>query len=710
MTRPSSLRTSRLALDHLRSGPGTSILVAALVAITVLVVALAPRALAQLSTDELRYSLNELSPLRRDLGASGVFGFPNPTASAPTTAEQLFGSTRDLLDRVSDDLEAPLSELMGEPQWVVRTGGRTAERTDGVEALVRPVISVAVDLEWADRVELVDGAPPAPWDGDESDQTDPNARPPIEIALSEETAENAGLAVGDVLSFVPANLRVAAIYRPLDPADDYWVHALDLKEGEPFPSSEGGTLLYAGAFVDPATAVGMRESFAAGKLTAWYPGDGEAVEFRDAEALRDQTLKLMAVGRTLPSGEGLTFTSGLADSVDSVIERMTLVVSLLALAASGPIGVVLAVFALGVRSVIDRRRGALSLLSARGASGLQARGLMLIEGLLIAVPAGALGVLAAALLIPGPIGPEAYVLPILLTLTPPVLFAVATSPGSLSGARSDIRVRARNGVRWVLEVAAIGIAALALFLLFRRGLAETSGAVGVDPLLVATPLLLSVAVCIVVLRIYPGLMIGVQRWSRSRRGAVAVVGAARAVRAPALGFSASLALVVGMSIAVFSSVLSTTVDEALATNARMTVGADLRASAAVIGDEGAIERAARCLGGRRVPAPREHRLRVRRTREGRHRRARRPGEPPCRATRPAGADRGIRRPDLPLRVIGRAGRHRRRHPRRPSGPDRGDASRQRTPPGGHDLGAGRCIRRGGPGSRVRSPRTAHRRR
>ena len=203
MTRPSSLRTSRLALDHLRSGPGTSILVAALVAITVLVVALAPRALAQLSTDELRYSLNELSPLRRDLGASGVFGFPNPTASAPTTAEQLFGSTRDLLDRVSDDLEAPLSELMGEPQWVVRTGGRTAERTDGVEALVRPVISVAVDLEWADRVELVDGAPPAPWDGDESDQTDPNARPPIEIALSEETAENAGLAVGDVLSFVP---------------------------------------------------------------------------------------------------------------------------------------------------------------------------------------------------------------------------------------------------------------------------------------------------------------------------------------------------------------------------------------------------------------------------------------------------------------------------------------------------------------------------
>jgi putative ABC transport system permease protein len=583
------LRTSRLAFDHLRSGPGTSILVAVLVAVTVLVVALAPRALAQLSTAELRYSLGELSPLRRDLSGTAEFGFPNSGGSPPATPRLVFGPTNAVLLSVSDDLEAPLSSMVGEPQWVVRTGGRTAERTDGVASPVRPVISLAVDLGWADRVEIVDGAPPAPWAGNEADGSDPLARPPIEIAVSQETAENAGLTVGDELAYLPANLRVAAIYRPLDPSDDYWLHALDLKAGEPFPSSEGGTLLYAGAYVDPTAAVGMRETFAAAKLTVWYPIAGEELDFRDAAEVRDQILKLQAVGRMLPSGQSLAFTTGLADAVNQVIERMTLVVSLFALAASGPIGVVLAVFALGVRSVIDRRRAALSLLSARGASGVQARTLMLVEGLLIAVPAGALGLLGAALLIPGPLPPEAFVLPVLLTLTPPVLFAVSTAPASLTGARSDIRVRARNGVRWVLEVAAIGIAALALFLLFRRGLAESSGAVGVDPLLVATPLLLSVAVCVVVLRVYPGLMLGVQRWSRSRRGAVALVGAARAVRAPALGFSASLALVVGMSIAVFSAVLSTTVDEALATNARMTVGADLRAGAAVIGDEADID-------------------------------------------------------------------------------------------------------------------------
>jgi putative ABC transport system permease protein len=259
--------------------------------------------------------------------------------------------------------------------------------------------------------------------------------------------------------------------------------------------------------------------------------------------------------------------------------------ALLALAVSGPIGVVLAVFALGVGSVIQRRRTALSLLSARGGTGMQLRGLMLIEGLLIAVPAGIAGMLAAALLIPAPLGVEAFVLPVLLTLTPPLLFAIATSPRSFSGSRVDLRVRARSGVRWVLEVAAVGIAVVSLFLLFRRGLAETSDAVGVDPLLVATPLLLSVAVCIGVLRVYPALMIGVQRWTRSRRGAVAVVGAARAVRSPALGFSAALALVVGISIAVFSSVLSTTVDEALATNARMTTGADLRVEAATLDDQ-----------------------------------------------------------------------------------------------------------------------------
>lgn len=575
------LGTMNLALHHLRSSPGTSVLVAVLVGITVLVVSLAPRALAQLSTDELRYSLSELSPLKRDISATGVFGFPTTVGHEPATAAEVFDHTDEVLRGVTERLDAPLSSTVGDAHWIVRTAGRSADRIGSEPAAVHPVLSLAIDLDWIDRVQLVEGELPVPWTGNEADGADPLARAPIEIALSEETAENAGFVVGDLLDYRPAPLKVAAIYRPVDPEDDYWLHALDLKEGEPF-SSTNGTTLYAAAFVDPGSGVGMRDTLGSAKLAVWYPVDGDALQFGEAETVRDQARQLMAVGRLLPSGEAIAFTTGLADAVDGVLKRMNLVISLLALAVSGPIGVVLAVFALGVRSVIDRRRSALSLISARGASGLQARTLMIIEGLLIAVPAGAIGIFAAAALIPTPAGAEAFVLPVILTLIPPVLFAVSTSPGSFSGARSDIRVRARTGVRWVLEVAAIGIAALSLTLLFRRGLAETSGAVGVDPLLVATPLLLSVAVCIVVLRVYPALMIGVERWTRSLRGAVAVVGAARAVRAPALGFAASLALVVGISIAVFSSVLSTTVVEALETNARLTAGADVRVNAPVL--------------------------------------------------------------------------------------------------------------------------------
>lgn len=585
MSRNPKLGTPGLVVRHLRSGVTASVLVAVLVAVTVLVVSLAPRALAQLSDDQLQHTLSELSPLKRDLTAAGVFGYPSAGGLAPTTADEMFRATAAVLNEVPDRISAPLGSAVDGSEWVIRTVQRSADETGPQPATIHPMLSLAVDLDWTSRVELVDGTAPAAWEGDESDGVDPLLRAPIDIALSAQTAEAADLVVGDILDYRPARLRVAGIYETREPDADFWVHALDLADGEPFRASDGELLVYASAYIDPESAVGLRDIFAAAKVASWYPVDSERLEFATALEARDQALQLMAIGRNLPSGEAIAFSSGLPSAIDGVVERVTLVSSLLALAVSGPIGVVLAVFALGVQSVIERRRSALSLASARGAGGRQLRSLMVIEGLLISIPAAALGIVAAGLLLPVPVGAEAFVLPVLLALAPPVLFAISTSPGSLRSSRADIAVRARGGVRWVLELTVIGLATLSLYLLFRRGLTESSLAVGVDPLLVATPLLLSLAVCLVVLRLYPALMLAVQRWTRTRRGAVGLVGAARAVRAPALGFSAALALVVGISIAVFSTVLGATVSSALAANAQQIVGADLRVSAVALDDE-----------------------------------------------------------------------------------------------------------------------------
>ena len=582
----SRIGTPRLLMGHLRSGVTGSIFVAVLVAVTVLVVSLAPRALVYLSMEQLRHTLAELSPEQRDLSATGEFG--TRVSGPPTTVAEMFGTTSARLEGVPSRMSEPLVSMVGGAEWVVRTPQRRADPVDVDAPVAHPMLALAVDLDWSSRVEFVDGAAPAVWDGDERDTVDQPLRAPIDIALSADAAEKLGLAVGDILDYRPARLRLAGIYEPIDLEANYWNHALDLATGESRRALDGGQLVYASAYIDPGSAVGLLDTVATSQVTVWYPVDGDLLEFADAPEVRDQARALMAVGIYLPNEELMAFEFGVPNAIDAVIGRMTLVTSLLALAVSGPLGVVLAVFALGVGSVIDRRRPALNLLSARGASLIQLRLLMVIEGLLIAVPSATLAVVAAALLLPVPVGPEAQILPTILALALPVLFAIATTPASIRSGRADLSIRARGGARWVIELAAIGLALLAVYLLFRRGLTEATVAVGVDPLLVATPLLLSLAVCIMVLRLYPGIMLAVQRWTRARGGAVGLVGGARAVRAPALGFAAALALIVGISIAVFSTALSTTVTSALANNASAVVGADFRVRAFAL-DENTVD-------------------------------------------------------------------------------------------------------------------------
>jgi putative ABC transport system permease protein len=253
--------------------------------------------------------------------------------------------------------------------------------------------------------------------------------------------------------------------------------------------------------------------------------------------------------------------------------------ALLALAGSGPLGVLIAVLALGVRSVIARRKDALALASARGASSAQLRGVMLLEGLVIAVPGSILAVVVAVLAVPARVGPESLVLPIVVAAAVPVLF-VATTPGrGLRASRADLAAGSRSTRRWVLEVIVVALAALALYLLARRGLLDSSAEVGVDPLLAATPLLLSLAACVIVLRLYPLPLLALQRRLRRSRGAVGMIGSARAVRDPTAGFASVLAMVAGVSAALFSLVMATTLSAGLLSTAQHDVGADIRVEA-----------------------------------------------------------------------------------------------------------------------------------
>jgi putative ABC transport system permease protein len=203
----------------------------------------------------------------------------------------------------------------------------------------------------------------------------------------------------------------------------------------------------------------------------------------------------------------------------------------------------------------------------------------------LSIPGAAIATALAMLVLPGDVGPIGWVLPALIAAAPPVLFGVMTSPRGLRDPRGDLQVRSRTRLRWIAEVALVGLAALSLFLLGRRGLVASSAAVGIDPLLAATPLLLAAAVCVGVLRLYPVPLLALQRRLRRRRGPTGVLGAARAIRDPALGFAAALALVVGITVVVFSAVMATTMRAGLLQAAQDPVGADVQVRAAVIDDD-----------------------------------------------------------------------------------------------------------------------------
>lgn len=583
MRRSSRLSTPGLLTRHAGTSIAGSLLVALLIAAAVLAAALAPRALGSVGTAELRHAIAKESPVLLDLTGMGRLGFP---ANLPMTAsiEDVYGASDQGIRAIRDALPEPLRTNVGQAEWVASTTGSAGELPNDLPLTLS--LGLAVDLDWQNRIRFVDGVAPEAWSEEGSQEAPPGEatgeQTPIPIAISKDAAARLQLGIGSLITFSPSPAIVIGIYEPLDPEDAFWVHFPNLSgvtlEDRPGQPTTARLL----AYVDPLTIMGLQQAFATGPLTAVFEISPRGMDYADAALLQTQVRQLLATDQPLPLAGTLEFRSGLPEVVARVVQRVTSASSLLALSVSGLLGVLLAVFALSVQSVIARRRPALALAAARGAGSAELRAAMVLEGALLSAPGAVIGFVIASVLVPGRIGVEGWVLPALVALAPPVLFGVLTSPRQLRNPRGDLQLRSRSGVRWIVEIVVAALAALSLFLLARRGLVASSDVVGIDPLLAATPLLLSAAVCIGVLRLYPALLLGVQRGLRRRRGSAGVLGAARAIRDPALGFSAALALVVGISIVVFSTAMATTIRSGLVQGARDVVGADVQVRAPML--------------------------------------------------------------------------------------------------------------------------------
>lgn len=594
---------------------------AALVLLVLLVATVAtawPRLMAGVDDRQTTYEVAAASPLARDVVAvlPGVWPQlpppePGSTPFEPAVEERL-GGLLVALEEVRADQPEPLRGMLGDPELWVQTAEFAIVPPPDPQ-IGRQFLSLKVDPQLTDHVELVAGQWPqapqivGPDDGlsreeqlaltldDQAQRRRAaiEATGPLEVAISAPAAEILEWEVGTErqVSGETVPVLLTGVFAADDLQADVWAH--NGRSAEPYVVDDLnlGTAASAAAYLHPAWDGQFPVGFpvAGYRTQMWYPLDVEALAADEVVAAAAQltgfTTPQQLPGGDVDGGDGLgpsgfalpdvRFATDLGLVLERIQEQQAITSTVLTIVAAGPLGVTLAVFLLGARLLVSRRRSALALLSARGGSGWQLRAMLALEGLAIGVPAAAAGAALAVALLPGRTTPRDLVLTALVALVPAVMLAASSSPRGLREGRADLGTR-RGRFAWVAEAVLLGLTGVALVLLLQRGV--TPGAGRTDVLLTAVPLLLALSTSVVVMRVYPLPVRALAGALRRRPGLTAVLGSARAVRDSAGGLVPAVALVVGVSVALFSAVLSSTVSTGVMAAGWTSVGADLRLS------------------------------------------------------------------------------------------------------------------------------------
>ncbi|GLW73959.1 membrane protein [Kitasatospora phosalacinea] len=513
---------------RLRTAPLAALLTAVLVLALVFLAAALPRAL--------------------DRGADGALhGFlrgygPVSTSVVVTSGPPSGGDPAQLLDTTAAQLtEAIGPRLPLEPTGPVYGRRATQPRSLPDPALDRPE-GVAPELALLyqhgarEHVRLTAGQ----WPGGAA------AGEPVPVALSEAAAATLKVAPGAVFDggasvlfpnvpFGPARVRVVGLYAVDDPADPFWAEAgCALKACRNLTPSHGPgdppmAYWYAVALTGPEE-VPRLSRWGSGAEDFWrLPVRVEALRAdrlaQTSFALATVTSGPVAVRVTTGSGRSnVRIGSALRGAIDTARERQAAIDSLTAVGPAGAAGVAVVVLGLAAALGAERRAAELRLLRARGAGlgGVFRR--LLGEGACTVLPAAALGAGLAFVLLPTPRWVPAAVaagsVALLALLAFPVR-VVLVLRGPSGGARPGRR-------RLVAEAAVLVVTAAAVAQVARRGVAPAGA--GVDPLLVAAPLLLSLTGALLLARLQPVLIGWSARRAGRRPGAVGFLGLARAAR------------------------------------------------------------------------------------------------------------------------------------------------------------------------------------
>ncbi len=455
------------------------------------------------------------------------------------------------------------------------------------------------------HIKVLEGhyAEPAPYSPTREELEDPGFY--IEGMIGSETAKNFGIGVGDRLVFIggygeyanEVTIEITAIIEPIDPSEEFWflntdIFAVPLDQGRVAPIFIPEQSLF--------EAVGQMFPGMTASYHWFYYVDIDKVNSQNAETIKNAIRRMeRQLLSSLPR-------SGLFTVLASVITeyqgKLMYTQIPLFLIVSQIVAIILYYLITVANMLIERESGEIALFRSRGASTWHIIGIYFMEGVLISAIGAAVGPFLGAFVFSllGKTGAfrtltGGGLLPIrfsgtvlVLAITAAVLCLLALLVPAIQAARRGVVHHRQQAARppsaplwqrFYLDLVALVFGGVLYWELRERGTLLTIkmfGEMGVDPLLLVTPMLFMLAVAIVFLRLFPIIISLATRLSRYVGNAPVVLGLWYMARNPVHYGRLILLLIMAASVGMFSATFLGTLERNYNERTLYSSGGDVR--------------------------------------------------------------------------------------------------------------------------------------
>ncbi|MBX3312114.1 MAG: ABC transporter permease [Microbacteriaceae bacterium] len=604
-----------------------SALIAAMVVIFTVGAIVLPTLASKLFAEEVQFQLSKVREMNRALNGS-MNTADNCIPWAAWETRDCWAYFDEEIAKVTAGIEDPLGSSLSKGDIHFQFVSLTP--TWSGEDLTLPDVAVAFSVyrDLADQINLLEGRFPNAI-GEELQQWLINKAPPykdkiittvptkyaIEFVTSVAAAEQMqDWQVGEV-RYIEAlrttvdqavrdtgmkfPIKLVGVYEAKDPNAGYWQRFPLSRDGALFDDGNRRPVFTGAAYLNPAD-LGIWQVFQVApfvdkgqvsllsepvSVNIWYPVDTTQINPENANEFAAQLRREAATTHNLDFlPRALSISTGINEAVGSINSRDVLMTTTYALIVIGPIGVALVVLMLTSQIALQRLAAANQIQRARGATATFLRSRLFMLAILVSLPAAIVGAAIGLLITGGAINTNVVVIVVAAAVVPAVIMAFSLHVKGMHSARNDLGEGKASLGRRILEMLLFALAVIGVGLLLLRGEAKNV-ALEIDPLVLATPLLVALAGSILVLRFYPVPLAFLEGRYRKQKGATNWLGVIRNRRDAAVGTIPVFALVLGATVAVFASIFSAAIVDGIKRSVTAEVGSDLRISGPWFSDD-----------------------------------------------------------------------------------------------------------------------------